>query len=151
MQANKKSTLYPFPSPSCLQLTDEPIFWIQHYQCHCHCQCWQMPWFPELNIARVDKRADFWNSALSSLTDTLISKILHCLIFTKSNNPRIQHCWLFAEWIFPGNYIASFLEFLHSMSWIKESTLQTDNVDFLKSYGLSTTAMLNFWNSSFCV
>ena len=176
MQANKKSTLYLFPSSSCLRWADESVFWIQLYQCHY--QCWQMPGFSEFNITSVDKQADFWNSALSSLTDTLIFQIQHCWIFTKSNNPGIRHCWLFAEWRFLRNYIASFLDFIHSMSWIGKSTLQTDNADFLKPSvlceihwfsrgqfgsmiedsnadflnvpGLPTPAMLFSWNASSC-
>ena len=109
-----------------IMLTDEWIYGIQHYQ------CWQIPWFPELNIASIYKQVDFWNSALSSLTFSLISKIQHCWIFTKSRNPWIQHCWFFAEWRFLRNYIARFLDFLHSMRLIRKSTLQTDNADFLK-------------------
>lgn len=42
----------------------------------------QMPRSTEFNIVSVDSLVDFWNSALPSLTDALISKILHCKIFT---------------------------------------------------------------------
>ena len=37
------------------------------------------------------------------------------------------------------------------MRWIRKSTLQISNVDFLNSSGLSTPAMLKSWNYSFCM
>ena len=138
----------------------------------------QMLWFPEFNIVLVDKRAAFLNLTLSSLADTLISLIQHCWNFTKSSYPGIQHCCFFAEWRILRNYIAGFYDSLHRMSWIRESTLQADNADFLKPgvlckfhwfsrgqfgsktedsnadflnvSGLPTPAMLFFWKCPSC-
>lgn len=60
-------------------------------ECRITCD-WQIPRSTEFNIASVDRQADFWDSALSTLTDALISKILHCKIFTKLSYLGIQHC-----------------------------------------------------------
>ena len=189
MQANKKSTLYLFfrhhtcngqmnwfsgfsITSAFPVLADGSISRIKH------CPCWHTGRFLKFSIVVVGKYPDFQNSALSSLADTLISEIQHCWIFTKSTNPGIRHCWLFTEWRFQRNYIASFFDFLHSMSWIRISTLQTDNADFLKPSvlceihwfsrgqfdlmiedrnadflnvsGLPTPAMLFSWNALAC-
>ena len=143
MEANKKIDANPNSFAIILRLADELVFRIQHYQ------CWQIPWFPELNIASIYKQVDFWNSALLDFYKIEESMNSALLIFRRMKILEKLHCqfpWLFTQYemnqrIYITNRQCCFSESARSVN--------TSNAVFPKTSDLPTPAMLFSRNASY--
>ena len=88
-------------------------------------------------VPRVRHDDGFWSLSCLRLADALISPIVHCKIFTKLSYLGIQHCWIFAEWRFLENYIASICAFFPEWA-------ESENLHYKPTMPI-------FWNQQFCV